>query len=117
MDFKSGLPPHFGLSWIVTIHEISLFARFSNWISFILAKQPNANLPIGFGSFAKTSPVPFKMLHLSHSTRIVSKRWKTMSKERKMFIHSFVDSLFKTSFNVSSNCYRQQVEDFDKPRS
>jgi hypothetical protein len=30
-----------------------------------------------------------------------------VSEKRRMFIHSFVDSTFKTSFNVSSNCFKQ----------
>ncbi len=106
-NFKSNLPPPFYLSQRVTIHEISSFTSLSNWVSFKLAKQPNANFPIGFGDSIGTSPVPSKMLHLFNCTRIFSQRWKIVSEKRRMFIHSFVDSTFKTSFNVSSNCFKQ----------
>jgi hypothetical protein len=106
MGFKLGLPSPFGLSWIVIVHEISPLASFSYWFSFRLTTQLNADFPINFGNFARTSLEPFKMLHLSHSTRIVSQRWKTMFKERRMFIHFFIDSTFKIGFNVSSNFCR-----------
>jgi hypothetical protein len=107
MDFKLSLQPPFGLSQIVIVHEISPLVSFSSWFSFRLVKQQNVNFPIGFGGFTRTSPKPSRMFHFSHSTRTISQRWKIVSEERRMFIHSFVDSTFKIGFNVSSNCCKQ----------
>jgi hypothetical protein len=64
-----------------------------------------ANLPIGFGIRVGTSPNPSRMLHFSHSRRIFCHNWNTAFINNKMFMHSFVDSMFSTSFNVSSDFY------------
>jgi hypothetical protein len=44
-----------------------------------------------------------KMLQFSHSTRIISHKWKIESKRRRVFMHSLVDSTLNTSFDFSSN--------------
>jgi hypothetical protein len=65
-----------------------------------LEKQSNVDFPISFGDLTWTSLVPSKMLHISHYTKIISQRWKTMYEEKRMFIHSFINLMFKICFNV-----------------
>ncbi len=105
MDFNFGLLPLVGRSLKVIVFTNSLFANFSNQISFKFAKQPKADLLIGFSKRANTSPDPSRMLHLSHSKRAFCHNWNNTFVNIKMFIHSFVDSTFNMGFNVSLNFY------------
>jgi hypothetical protein len=80
-------------------------ANFSSCFSLTFAKQLKANFPISFGGHASTSPNPSRMLHLYHSRRTLCHNWKTTSVNKRTFMHSFIDSTFRTWLNVSSNFY------------
>jgi hypothetical protein len=85
----------------VIILKISPFARFLNYFSLRFEGEQNVDLKL-FLRMSSTSPLPFKMLHLSHSIKIVSQRLKTRF-ETRMFVYSFVESTSNIALNVSSN--------------
>jgi len=105
LDLKLGLLPFAGCSLSVIIFESNPLASYSSCFSLRFTKQPKVDFPIGFGRHANTSPNPSRMLHLSHSRRTLYHSWKTTSINRRIFMHSFVDSTFKIGLNVSSNFY------------
>ncbi len=101
IDLRSGfLPPLVGHSHNVIVWSSNPLANFSNCFSFKFARQPNANFPMGFGGRAGMSPLPSKILHLSHRRRTLSQSWKTMFDESRILMHSLIDSMFKIGYRV-----------------
>jgi hypothetical protein len=105
MDLSLGLPPFVGCFMSVIVFEKNPLANFSSYFSLRFAKQLKANFPINFGEHAGTSPNPSRMLHLSHSRKTLCHSWKIAFVNKKIFMHSFVDSTFRTCLNISSNFY------------